>query len=549
MYDSYGLYSGLDSDEILQRILSGDFSVWDLLNSLSGYIPGIKTIISILTIFFLINAIIGFAQCFFGYRLFRIFAAIQGFVIGAVLLGSIGAATDSGFVTFILLLAGGVGGAILAYRVYQIGVFLTTGGYIGLICLLVALVCMLISQDESGATLLIAFLVGFVLGGVLGVLFARPLIIISTGLQGFSAVSCLVTALHQNTGAVSWVIGLLCTAAGIYYQFRCNPPGTLPGPRSRKYEEKKAQGRTGGGFATAATGAASSATSSLSHRLKDLEISKETAEMCDNAAAYLKGNRIAGPLLPYAHIILYVVTAILVLTDSATMFVIPFLLCLLCFASQRFEAIFISLTLLLLRALPYDLNLLSYAMSEISTWIYFFGVAVVIYLDVLSAMAFLKTERGKKLVGHANDQAAAANQRQQEYAAARQTQAYPPVQETETAQKAQTTEDTVPYAAEFMDTPAEGYGTFDEPLPNNAPPQPEETVPDATVRVPLEEIRSQDSFGAMPEQVSSDIQDMMDQPAQPERPINPEYIFCTRCGNRMSRLDNFCIKCGARLEK
>ena len=597
MYGSYGLYSGLNSDEILQQILSGDYSIWDILDSLSGYVPGMKAVISLLTIFFLINAMIGFAQCFFGYRLFRIFAAIQGFFIGAVLFGAIGSATDNGFVTFILLLAGGIGGAILAYRVYQIGVFLTTGGYIGTICLLIAMISMLLSQDSNGATLVIAFLVGFIVGGVLGVLFARPLIIISTGLQGFSAVSCLITALHQNTGAVSWVIGLICTAAGIYYQFRCNPPGTLPGPRSRKYDAAE-QGRTGGGFAnaaTAATGAASSATSSLSQRLKDMEISRETAELCDNAAAYLKGSKIAGPLLPYAHIILYVVTAILVLTDSATMFVIPLLLCLLCFASQRFEAIFISLTLLLLRAIPYDLDLLSYCMGQVSTWVYFCGVAVVIYLDVLSLMAFLKTERGKKLVGRANDQAAAANQRQQEYAAARQAQqAYqppyqapyqppvyqetppvppmqtpyaapaqpeypqsapsapvPPVvqQEPETVQETRTAQDN-PYTEpeQIPETPAPSYGTFEEPAPGD-PPQSEETVPDATVQVPLEEIQRQDSFGGMPQQVSSDIQDMMDQPVQPNRPINPDVVFCTRCGNRMSRSDNFCIKCGARLEK
>ena len=590
MYGSYGLYSGLNSDEILQQILSGDYSIWDLLDSLSGYVPGMKAVISLLTIFFLINAMIGFAQCFFGYRLFRIFAAIQGFFIGAVLFGAIGSATDNGFVTFILLLAGGIGGAILAYRVYQIGVFLTTGGYIGTICLLIAMISMLLSQDSNGATLVIAFLVGFIVGGVLGVLFARPLIIISTGLQGFSAVSCLITALHQNTGAVSWVIGLICTAAGIYYQFRCNPPGTLPGPRSRKYDAAE-QGRTGGGFAnaaTAATGAASSATSSLAQHLKDMEISRETAELCDNAAAYLKGSKIAGPLLPYAHIILYVVTAILVLTDSATMFVIPLLLCLLCFASQRFEAIFISLTLLLLRAIPYDLDLLSYCMGQVSTWVYFCGVAVVIYLDVLSLMAFLKTERGKKLVGRANDQAAAANQRQQEYAAARQAQqayqppyqppAYqetppvppmqtpyaapsqpeypqsapsapvPPVvqQEPETVQETRTAQDN-PYTEpeQIPETPAPSYGTFEEPAPGD-PPQSEETVPDATVQVPLEEIQRQDSFGGMPQQVSSDIQDMMD---QPNRPINPDFIFCTRCGSRMSRSDNFCIKCGARLEK
>ena len=324
----------------------------------------------------------------------------------------------------------------------------------------------------------------------------------------------------------------------------------------------------------------------------DGELQADASLVPSVGAKKAPGSKIAGPLLPYAHIILYVVTAILVLTDSATMFVIPLLLCLLCFASQRFEAIFISLTLLLLRAIPYDLDLLSYCMGQVSTWVYFCGVAVVIYLDVLSLMAFLKTERGKKLVGRANDQAAAANQRQQEYAAARQAQqAYqppyqapyqppvyqetppvppmqtpyaapaqpeypqsapsapvPPVvqQEPETVQETRTAQDN-PYTEpeQIPETPAPSYGTFEDPAPGD-PPQSEETVPDATVQVPLEEIQQQDSFGGMPQQVSSDIQDMMD---QPNRPINPDFIFCTRCGSRMSRSDNVCIKCGARLEK
>ncbi|MDO5548564.1 MAG: hypothetical protein Q4F79_08775 [Eubacteriales bacterium] len=580
MFDTYTMYNGLDYDQILQQILQGNLNIWDILNAAGSYIPGVRALIGALTVFFLLSTVIGLIQCFFGYRLFRIFAAIQGFFVGAGLFTAIGAATESGLVTFLFFLIGGIGGAVLAYRVYQIGVFLTTGCYIGLVFLLIAFVSLLVTQDDNFAILVIAFLIGFVLGGILGVLFSRPLIIISTGLSGFSAVNCLFMTLHQNTGTISWILGLLCSAAGIYYQFKRNPYGTPPGPRSRGWQEKTAssgapRGKTGfSGAATAATGAAFSATGNLSRRLADQEISEETEALCQSVTAYLGKNKVAGTILPYAHILLYLVTAILFLTNSAELFVLPLALCLLCFASQRFEAIFISLTLLLLRALPYDLNLLSYAMGSISTWIYFCGVVVIVYLDIMALMTFLKTERGKKLVGRATEQAEAANLRQQQYAASRQAQQmysnpvppeYPGA--TESQQPAAPVspvqpiydEPTVPVSAMEEEIP-QSYGTQPVPDPTAGDdvqqtqiipddiPQEEEAVSDATVRVSMD-TQIEPDYGTLSQQVSSDIQEMMDPPTEPERPIARDYIFCIKCGNRMRCSDNFCTKCGARLEK
>lgn len=583
MYGVNSMYGGMDYDQILQQIMQGNFNLWDILNTAASYVPGLRILLGVLTILFFLGAVIGFLQCFFGYRLFRIFAAIQGFFVGAVLFTAIGAATESGLVTFILFLIGGIGGAILAYRVYQIGVFITTGCYIGLLFMLLAFLALLLARDDNFSVILIAFLFGFVGGGILGVIFSRPLIILSTGLNGFNAVTCLVTALHQNPGKISWILGLLCTIAGIYYQFRQNPPGTLPGPRSKRWEERNAQRAAQGGqrgaqsfanAASAAAGAASSATGNLSKRLAEQEVSKETEELCETVLAYLKKNKIAGAMLPYAHIILYIVTAILFLTNSANLFVLPLALCLLCFAAQRFEAIFISLTLLLLRALPYDFDLLSYGMAEISTWLYFCGVAVIVYLDVLSILTFLKTERGKKFVGRVNNQAEAANLRQQQYAASRQAQPMdqqptapvypetpmynePPISESPAEpEQATAVYQGVMEAAEPLQSygtqPALGRSDWEDEQPTQMmredEPQREETVSDATVLVPMDAIADQND-GNMSQQVSSDIQKMMDQPSEPKRPIEREYIFCTRCGNRMRSSDNFCTKCGSRLTK
>ena len=582
MYDPYSVYGALDPDQILEQIMQGNVTLWDILNSAAGYVPGMRALIGVLTFLFLLSALIGFAQCFFGYRLFRIFAAIQGFLIGAMLFAALGAATDSGLITFLLFLIGGIGGAVLAYRVYQIGVFITTGFYIGLIFCLVALLSLLVAQDDNFAVVLVAFVIGFVLGGILGVLLSRPLIIISTGLNGFSAVTALVTALHQNPGMISWILGLACSIAGIVFQFKKNPPGTLPGPRSRKWEVKTAQSRQHGtqSFSNAATAAASTATNNLSKHLADLEISQETEELCNQVASYLKRNRVAGAILPYAHIILYIVTAILFLTNSANLFVIPLALCLLCFATQRFEAIFISLTLLILRALPYDFGLLSYGLQSISTWVYFLGLIVIIYVDVMALLTFLKTERGKKLVGRANDSAEAANLRQQQYAAGRQAQQMyaEPVQPQQPyssypAQDPIAAEDVgTPVGAAAVDDTAfepeeifpksdpivSSYGTQTEDdhsaweeetqwIPGGTP-QDEESVSDATVRVSMDE-QMDSQYGTVSQQVSSEIQEIMDQPEEPERAIQREFIFCTKCGNRMRSSDNFCTKCGSRLTK
>jgi hypothetical protein len=535
------MYNGIDYSRIFEQIEEGNFNLWDYLDSYAYYISGLQTLIAVLSILFLIFAVIGFIQCFFGYRLFRIFAAIQGFFVGAVLFTAIGAATDSGLVTFVLLLLGGVGGAVLAYRIYQIGVFLTTGTYIGLVLVIFVFFAAVVAADADFSILVVAFLIGFVVGGVLGVVFSRPLIIISTGLSGFGAVSNLFFTLHLNTGKISLLLGLLCTIAGICYQFKKNPKGTQPGPRSKQKKNAPTQqeGERGQNFASA------------TDKLSKQEFPKETEEFCKYTLHYLEKNKLAGKILPYAHILLYVVTVILLITNSASFFVLPLMLCLLCFAKQRFEAIFVCLTLLLLRTLPYDFNMLRYGMGATSAWIYLCGIAVLVYLDVLSFSIFSKTERGKKLLKRAGNrsQASAPFQQQTESYSVQpddmqRTDAVPTtVLENSSAEK--------PYDGEIYGTqPIYNRESENPTISVNNAQEDNDAELDATVRVSVDEIRSENTdadFGTVSQQVSADIKGMMDQPTQTEREY--KYIFCAKCGNRMSSSDNFCIRCGSRLIK
>lgn len=122
---------------------------------------------------------VGVALCFFGYRLFRFFLALIGFLVG----GAIGAAIaglfaggDPGAAVFGFI-AGGVIGAIANVAAYLFGVFMT-GALIGA-GLAVALPLL---SGESPSLVLV--LIAAVLGGIVALYIERLLIILSTSISG-----------------------------------------------------------------------------------------------------------------------------------------------------------------------------------------------------------------------------------------------------------------------------------------------------------------------------------------------------------------------------
>jgi hypothetical protein len=136
----------------------------------------------------LISILLGIANCFFGYRIFRVLLGIIGFIGGAaaglaiiqalVVAGNI---SSSGSLLYYILAAliGGAIGAVLLIFVYFIGVFLL-GALMGL------LLGSYIAQAVGGGdnVILIAAIVLALVGGILALILQRAVIIIATAISG-----------------------------------------------------------------------------------------------------------------------------------------------------------------------------------------------------------------------------------------------------------------------------------------------------------------------------------------------------------------------------
>jgi hypothetical protein len=126
-----------------------------------------------------LGILIGAAQCFFGYRIFKLILCLTGFIIGGVLAGYLGYGVSGGeeAIAFLLGIIGGFIGAALAVAFYLIGVFLIgafLGGLLG-----GAVFAVSISNPEPAILLILA-----VISGVLTLIFQKFMIILSTSFAG-----------------------------------------------------------------------------------------------------------------------------------------------------------------------------------------------------------------------------------------------------------------------------------------------------------------------------------------------------------------------------
>lgn len=184
----------------------------------------------------LISVIIGVANCFAGYRLFRILLSLWGFIAGAVVGASIVAQADTVVILLVALFAGLIGVG-LVNLLYVVGVFLM-GALLGL-----SLVGGIFTVAGGEPTVYVLLgLIAAVIGGLLAVWLQRPLIILATAVTGaFSVVigvlllltptadlttvdsAQLVEQLDQTTRFVIFAGWGLLAILGLMVQFRNAP--------------------------------------------------------------------------------------------------------------------------------------------------------------------------------------------------------------------------------------------------------------------------------------------------------------------------------------
>ena len=196
-------------------------------------------------------ALIGLVYCFAGYRLFRVFLAFWGVLLGA------GAVFyfSFGYEKIIRLAGSLLGGAVmgfLAWALYWLEVFLTG-----------ALMCMLITLLAK--TNLMVGLASGLLGGLFCLVFRRVGLIIVTALIGgtmlawggtvffyamdsaraaynFAAMSVVNPSLIPNT---AMIIGAIAVLVSILFQFRTTRPRNYGYARRDRRTKSRGQARVG----------------------------------------------------------------------------------------------------------------------------------------------------------------------------------------------------------------------------------------------------------------------------------------------------------------
>ncbi len=141
--------------------------------------------------------LIGAAMLFWGYRLFRVWLAIIGFIIGAVIGNSLGNQYLPGDVFPIIATLGiGLALALLAFSLYRIGAILT-GAFIGAI-----LASMIFGLFDIAPAWWI-YLIGAIPGGILAGMLVEPYIKIASSFNGSYLVMVGVFSLIQGTSLIS----------------------------------------------------------------------------------------------------------------------------------------------------------------------------------------------------------------------------------------------------------------------------------------------------------------------------------------------------------
>lgn len=171
-----------------------------------------------------VELVFGVLNCFFGYKLLKVWVAVCGFLIGAGVGFFVTAniSSNRNLVFGVTAVAGVVAG-VLAYEIYLVGAF-----FLGWLMTVSAVTVLGRSMDVNDKTKLMVLAAGVLLGvfaGILIVRFARPCIIVLTGVSGgISAATAAFSITEiQQPAYVMLAAGILLAVLGIIVQFMTTP--------------------------------------------------------------------------------------------------------------------------------------------------------------------------------------------------------------------------------------------------------------------------------------------------------------------------------------
>ena len=183
--------------------LAGIHQLSELIESFNSLGQGAKNFLSIIGIFVII---FGALQCFFGFKLFKIWCGFIGLLVGCII-GLILAAADiygstgaENVIAIIVIVFLGITGAFLAYRAYLVGLFIYT--FVTVFSTFFAIMALITD------TVIVGIIVGAIAGlalAIVAVIFRRFWIIVTTSVSGGLSVGTGLMLVLQNTETV-WAL-------------------------------------------------------------------------------------------------------------------------------------------------------------------------------------------------------------------------------------------------------------------------------------------------------------------------------------------------------
>lgn len=186
---------------------------------LEKYNEVVKAAAGMASLWLAVKLLFGLLNCFMGYKLLKFWVAACGFLIGMVG-GFIGGHyfTERAGVAWIAAVCCGLVLGVLAYEIYLVGAFLL--GWVMTVFTFLSMRNLTELSDKMEILMLALGAVAGIAVGALIVKFARPSIILSTGISGGITVATGITGLLKWDNLLYMLgIGAVIAVCGIIFQW------------------------------------------------------------------------------------------------------------------------------------------------------------------------------------------------------------------------------------------------------------------------------------------------------------------------------------------
>ena len=183
-----------------------------MANSATGAVD--SGIASIMNIIGTIIIVFGLIQCFFGFKLFKLYLGIIGFLI-AFIMGAVAEVLIFEYSFFIFALICGAVGAWLSFKIYKASIFVC-------VFLITTIAPVLIGIVTNNPFLIVAGVILGIVTGAIGMKLVKPVLIFSTAIPGGIMVFQGASYLQGIESGVAILIGIGFCTGGILYQFHAN---------------------------------------------------------------------------------------------------------------------------------------------------------------------------------------------------------------------------------------------------------------------------------------------------------------------------------------